>query len=284
MKTRTRIAVLYQALLALIGCASIPLAVAAGVQRLYVLDCGESKVPDISPWTAGIDSGQSAVFSNNCYLIRHGKDWMLWDSGFPDAIAALPDGVAGPRNMRGYRSQTLVSQMATIGVTPDKVNHLAFSHEHGDHVGNANLFTLATLYMQQAEYDAAFGPSPERYGFNPANYGKLRASKVVKLNGDYDVFGDGSVRILSTPGHTPGHQSLLVALPKTGWVILSGDAVHFKSNWDARRVPSMNVDRQETLVSMQRLADVAAERHAQLWINHDRAQSDQLRHAPEAYE
>jgi glyoxylase-like metal-dependent hydrolase (beta-lactamase superfamily II) len=284
MKTRTRIAVLYQALLALIGCASIPLAVAAGVQRLYVLDCGESKVPDISPWTAGIDSGQSAVFSNNCYLIRHGKDWMLWDSGFPDAIAALPDGVAGPRNMRGYRSQTLVSQMATIGVTPDKVNHLAFSHEHGDHVGNANLFTLATLYMQQAEYDAAFGPSPERYGFNPANYGKLRASKVVKLNGDYDVFGDGSVRILSTPGHTPGHQSLLVHLPKTGAVVLSGDAAHFWDNFTNRRVPNFNFDADQSRQSMDKLDAVVKSEHAQLWINHDVKQNATILHAPKYYD
>ena len=106
----------------------------------------------------------------------------------------------------------------------------------------------------------------------------------MKLEGDKDVFGDGSVTILSTPGHTPGHESLLVHLPKTGWVILSGDAAHFRDNWDNRRVPAGNTDKDQTLASMNRLAAVMEERKAQLWINHDKVQSDSQRHAPEFYD
>jgi glyoxylase-like metal-dependent hydrolase (beta-lactamase superfamily II) len=129
--------------------------------------------------------------------------------------------------------------------------------------------------MQRAERAWAF--AGDKRPFSPEH-------PVTELEGDRDVFGDGSVVILSTPGHTPGHQSLLVRLPETGWIVLTGDAVHLKANWDARRVPSMNVDRDRTLASMQRLADLVGEKHAQLWINHDKAQSDQLRHAPDAYE
>ena len=92
------------------------------------------------------------------------------------------------------------------------------------------------------------------------------------------MFGDGSVTILSTPGHTPGHQSLLVKLPKTGAMLLSGDAVHFKDNWDKRRVPAGNTDKDKTLASMDRMADVMAKENAQLWINHDKAQSETLKH------
>jgi N-acyl homoserine lactone hydrolase len=98
------------------------------------------------------------------------------------------------------------------------------------------------------------------------------------------VFGDGSIVILSTPGHTPGHQSLFVKLPKTGALVLSGDAVHFKDNFDARRVPSMNADADKTLASMQKIADVMDQQKAQLWINHDKAQRDTLKLAPNFYE
>jgi glyoxylase-like metal-dependent hydrolase (beta-lactamase superfamily II) len=99
-----------------------------------------------------------------------------------------------------------------------------------------------------------------------------------------DVFGDGSATIVSTPGHTPGHQSLLVHLPRTGWVLLSGDAAHFRDNWDNRRVPSMNTSAEQTLASLQRLADLLAEKHGQLWINHDLTQSLGQKHSPEFYD
>ena len=277
-------AALMVALAAFTGCSSTPGSGPATVQRLYVLNCGEARIPDVSPWSPGVNVGQPAVFSDNCYLIQHGKDWMLWDSGYPDALAATPEGVVGARNSRAFRSKTLVAQLAEIGVTPAQISHLAFSHSHGDHVGNANLFTSATLYIQSAEYDAAFGPEPAKYGFVPANYDKLRASPTIKLNGDHDVFGDGSVTILSTPGHTPGHQSLLVRLPKSGAVVLSGDMAHFFDNFVARRVPGFNFDLEQSRQSMDKIDAVVKAEHAQLWINHDAKQSATLPHAPEFVE
>ena len=271
-------------LLGLAGCAQTPAGTGPGVQRLYVLYCGEARIPDISPWSPGIAPGQAAQFSDNCYLIRHGKDWMLWDSGYPDALASLPEGVAGPRDSRAFRSRTLAAQLAQLGVAPQDITVLAFSHTHGDHVGNANLFAAATLYIQQAEYDAAFGAAPGRYGFNPATYDHLRGSRTVRLAGDADVFGDGSVRILATPGHTPGHQSLLVRLARTGAVVLSGDVAHFEDNFRNRRVPVFNFDAAQSRQSMDRIATVLAQEHAQLWINHDARQSATMRYAPEFYD
>jgi N-acyl homoserine lactone hydrolase len=88
---------------------------------------------------------------------------------------------------------------------------------------------------------------------------------VQKLEGDYDVFGDGSVTIISTPGHTPGHQSLLVKLNKTGALLLSGDTVHFRDNWDNRRVPAINFDKDKTATLLRRMADLLAKEKAQLW-------------------
>jgi glyoxylase-like metal-dependent hydrolase (beta-lactamase superfamily II) len=257
----------------------------SGVQRMYVLNCGESRTNDVSMWSPGIDVGKSRDFSDNCYLIRHGKDLMLWDTGMLDAIADKPEGVTAAGGLLTlWVRRTLVSQLRELGVAPKDITHIALSHFHADHSGNANLFTAATLYIQGAEYEAAFGQEPSKFGFAPANYDKLRANPVVKLNGDHDVFGDGSLVILSTPGHTPGHQSLLVRLPKRGAVVLSGDMVHFQENWVNRRVPARNFNREQSARTMERIAAFLAENNAQLWINHDKAQSDALPHAPDYVE
>ena len=257
----------------------------AGVQRLYVLNCGESETTDVSMWSPGVDVGQSRVFSDSCYLIHHDKGWMLWESGISDAVADKADGVVAGGGILTLRvRKTLRSQLDELSIAPADIKYLGFSHFHGDHVGNANLFTEATLYIQQAEYDAAFGPEPARFGFNPALYEKLRATPIVRLQGDYDVFGDGSVMIYSTPGHTPGHQSLLIRLPKTGPVLLSGDAVHFQQNWQNRRVPTRNFNQEQSLASMEKLAGILEREHAMLWINHDKAQTDTLPHAPQFLE
>lgn len=255
---------------------------AAGVERMYVLDCGESQTADVSAnWSPGVNVGQPRLFSDNCYLIRHPKGWFLWDSGIPDAVAEKPEGVSGAGGLLTLKvTRTLQAQLRELDVAPEKVPFVAFSHFHGDHAGNANLFTGATLYVQFPEYEAAFGPEPQKFGFNPATYGKLRDNPVVKLSGDHDVFGDGSVVILSTPGHTPGHQSLLVRLPATGPVVLSGDLVHFQENWDERRVPSRNFSREQTLASMEKVAAVLEKEKAKLWINHDARQSEAVPHAP----
>jgi N-acyl homoserine lactone hydrolase len=249
---------------------------AAGVDKLYVLYCGEIRGADQSRWSPGVNVGVPIELSDNCYLIHHDKDWFLWDTGLDDGVAAKPDGLTGANGaLHMKRAKTLASQLDALGVKPADVKGMAISHTHPDHVGNIELFPQTMLYVQKAEYDwPGEGGAPR---FKPEH-------PVTKLEGDHDVFGDGSVVILSTPGHTPGHQSLLVELPKTGAVVLSGDAVHFKDNWDNRRVPGMNFNKEETLASMQKIADTLAKEHAQLWINHDKPQSDAQKKAPDYYE
>jgi N-acyl homoserine lactone hydrolase len=249
----------------------------AGIQRMYVLDCGQNIGKDQSRWSPGVNEGKSIEFSDNCYLIRHDKGLLLWDTGVPDAVAGMPDGLVVANGAITYRrARTLAAQLAEIGVKPAEVTYLAVSHTHGDHVGNVALFPASTILIQGAELQWAMaGPSKPAFAVD---------QKFQKLAGDHDVFGDGSVTILSTPGHTPGHQSLLVNLPKTGAIVLSGDVVHFQDNWTHKRVPSMNVNRDQSLASLQRIATVLGERKATLWINHDKPQSAQLRYAPGFYE
>jgi len=252
------------------------------VQRMYVLYCGESTTKDVSAnWSPGVNVGVARDFSDNCYLIEHAEGWFLWDSGMSASIAATPEGVTAASGLLTmYVKKTLASQLEALGVAPAEISRIAFSHFHSDHVGNANLFTAATLYIQEPEYDAAFGADAAKFGFAPKFYDKLAGNKVMKLHGDDDVFGDGSVTIISTPGHTPGHQSLLVRLPKSGAVVLSGDMVHFQDNWDNRRVPARNFDKEQSAKSMERVAKLLEDEHAKLWINHDKAQSASVAHAP----
>jgi len=265
----------------LVHCAG---AAQATVDRMYVLECGESKTNDVSAnWTPGVNVGMAWEFSDNCYLIQHGDRLFLWDSGMPDAIAAKPEGVTAASGLLTlWVRKPLASQLQALGIAPGDITDIAFSHFHSDHVGNANLFTAAKLYIQEPEYDAAFGPNAAKFNFNPALYENLRSNPTVKLHGDYDVFGDGSVLIVSTPGHTPGHQCLLVRLPERGAVVLSGDMVHFQDNWMHRRVPSRNFDKEQSLQSMEKVAELLAAQHAALWINHDKAQSATIPKAPQA--
>ncbi len=257
---------------------------AGAVDRMYVLECGESRTSDVSAnWSPGVNVGVAREFSDNCYLIVHGDRLFLWDTGMSDSIAAKPEGVSAAGGLLTlWVRKPLASQLQALGVAPAAVTDIAFSHFHADHVGNANLFTSARLYVQEPEYDAAFGADPAKFNFNPALYGKLRDNPTVKLNGDYDVFGDGSVVILSTPGHTPGHQCLLVRLPERGPVVLSGDMVHFAENWKQRRVPSRNFSSGESVDSMAKVAALLAKENAELWINHDKAQSATIPKAPTA--
>jgi N-acyl homoserine lactone hydrolase len=259
-------------------------AATAAVDRLYILNCGEARVDDISTWSPGVDVGQARTFSNNCYLIRHGTEWMLWDTGVPDEWAKSEDGVDGSPGVRGFVHRTLRSQLAEIGISPDEVTILALSHGHFDHIGNVGLFTKARWLVQEIEYDAMMGPNPRQHRFMPALYGTLKNNPVSKLHGDHDVFGDGSVRILSTPGHTPGHQSLLVRLEEHGPVILSGDVAHFSANMFFRRVPKFNVDRNASQRSMEQIQGIVDREKAQLWINHDLEQSSTMNYSPHWYE
>lgn len=244
-----------------------------GADRLYIMDCGHNAAIDQSRWSPGVNVGKPIELSDSCYLIRHGREWLLWDTGYPDSVADKP--VTTPVGT-ATRARTLAGQLAEIGVKPSDIRFIAVSHTHGDHVGNVDMFPSSSLLIQAAEVDWAFAPDKRP---------PFKAERPIrKLAGDFDVFGDGTVRIISTPGHTPGHQSLLVQLPRTGWVVLSGDAAHFKDNWDNRRVASMNTSAEQTQASFKRIAEVMVEKKAELWINHDKAQSRSQKHSPEFYD
>jgi glyoxylase-like metal-dependent hydrolase (beta-lactamase superfamily II) len=135
--------------------------------------------------------------------------------------------------------------------------------------------------MQKAEWDSALAGNPE---FDVSLFDKLKDAKLTIIEGDYDVFGDGSVRFIYAPGHTPGHQALFVNLEKTGPIVLSGDLYHFRESRSLRRVPKFNFDAAMSLQSMDKVEALIKETGATLWIEHDKALADTLKKAPEFYE
>jgi N-acyl homoserine lactone hydrolase len=249
--------------------------------KLYVFDCGLMQVRNDSTFHPHNPPGVHRTLSDDCFLVVHPKGTLIWDTGLPEST---PDGTLLANNFELHIPHKLSQQLREIGYDPTTITYIALSHFHSDHAGNVALFPKATLLVQRPEYAAAFGPTPQKFGFDPATYASLKSNPVKQLDGDYDVFGDGSVVIKRAPGHTPGHQMLFVRLPKTGNVLLSGDLAHFTDNWTNQRVPLYNFDSAQSVASMRAAAQFLKDNHAVLWIQHDHDQFVTLKHSPLYYE
>jgi len=196
-----------------------------------------------------------------------------------DAIADRPDGIDFAPGIHGSVRVKLVDQLKALDLKPSDIDYLAFSHWHIDHTGNANLFGDATWILQRRELAAATGPTPPPFE-SLAPVSAYRNAKIRLVDGDTDVFGDGSAQLLLLPGHTPGHQALQLRLPHAGVVLLSGDLYHSREARRLRRVPKVNVERVATLASMDRFETNAARTHARLVIQHDPRDIALLPHFP----
>jgi glyoxylase-like metal-dependent hydrolase (beta-lactamase superfamily II) len=198
------------------------------------------------------------TFTFSCYLIKHGDEYMVWDTGFAPGTNANAPKVG------------ISDRLKELNVTPEQVKCVGISHFHGDHTGQLTPFTNATLLIGKGDWDQITSPTPMQ-GANVAGFKSWidEKRKVEPLTLDKDVFGDGGVIVLRTPGHTPGHSSLLVRLKEMGPVLLSGDAIHFRENYETGGVPSFNFDRAATVASIERMKQIVANLKATVVIQHD---------------
>jgi len=226
------------------------------------IDCGTGAKPTIVAErftdTFAYKTDLALTFTFSCYLIKHGNEYMVWDTGF------------APGSNPNAPKTGLADYLAQVKVKPEQVKYVGISHFHADHTGQLAPFTAATLLIGKGDWDGVTA-TPPMQGANAAGFKDWTggARKVEPLTGEKDVFGDGSVVILRTPGHTPGHSSLLVRLKEKGPVILMGDLAHFHENFDSNGVPSFNFDRAQTVASLERVKKIAANLKATIIIQHD---------------
>ncbi|TPG12193.1 N-acyl homoserine lactonase family protein [Sphingomonas oligophenolica] len=244
-----------------------PPATATPEVELWRLECGAVRVNDLNAFSdTRAYPGQSRDLVASCYLIRHGTDYMLWDTGLPAGLLGKPQDKTSA--MSPTLAKTIVAQLATIGVTPAQITRVGISHYHFDHIGQAAAFPQAELLIGKGDADA-LAKGEGNVDAKPLAPWFGGGAKLTPVSGDKDVFGDGSVTMIDLPGHTPGHHGLLVKLAKTGPVLLSGDVAHFHENLDGDGVPPFNTERADSLASMDRYRKLGAALRAVMVIQHD---------------
>ena len=236
---------------------------------MWRLDCGTVQVNDLNRFSdINAYTGKSMAFTGSCYLIKHGTDYMLWDTGLSAAMKGLALSKTAP--IAATLSTTIVEQLAKIGVKPADISRIGISHYHFDHTGQAGAFPQATLMIGKGDAES-LGATPPQNGADPTPHKNWfgGTGQLEAVAGDKDVFGDGSVTMVDLPGHTPGHHGLLVKLAKRGNFLLSGDAAHFRENYDSNGVPGFNYNRADTLASLERFKGLAKNVPATVIIQHD---------------
>jgi len=250
--------------------------------RLYVFDCGTLVYNKPEDYNLTRDEVKDSNMGVTCYLVVHPKGMLIYDTGLNDRLVGRP---LYENVLDGYaqiKFNTLSGQLADIGVAPAKIDYLVLSHYHWDHIGNAGDFAGSTWLVYKGDHDQMFSKAARAYPCF-SQYAALEHSKTVLLNGDHDVFGDGTVVVLATPGHTEGHSSLLVRLKNTGPVVLSGDLYHYPEERELNRMPDSEKT-SGTVQSRQKVEELLRRTGAQLWIGHSMEFFRTVRKSPAWYD
>jgi glyoxylase-like metal-dependent hydrolase (beta-lactamase superfamily II) len=216
------------------------------------------------------------------YLIEHPKGLALFDTGMHPDCQRDPIARVGGRIKDLFRfdympGEEISARLAAIGRDPARIDLIINSHLHFDHVGGNALIPNATVIVQRREWAAGMDPDlAARRGFNRRDFDL--GHRLRQVDGEHDVFGDGSVVCLPTHGHTPGHQSLRLRLD-SGEVVLAADACYFCQTLRERRLPKNVHDRAEMLASLERLAALEAG-GARIFFGHDNAFWQSVPQAP----
>ena len=243
--------------------------------ELHKLDCGTIDISNLDDFSStGEWQGITDTFTDSCWLIRHPDGDMIWDTGVPGMLAGQP---AFTQDIYTVSlNETLSAQLRYKGIEPSDIDYVSISHSHFDHVGQIDQVSGATWLVPQPEHDFMFPDNAEGETEAATQFSAFAQMEMVPFTGEYDVFGDGSVIIFPTPGHTPGHTSLQVMLEETGPVLLTGDLYHREESRAGRHVPRFNTDEAATLASMDEFEARAQHLGAMVIIQHEPQDIDPL--------
>jgi len=251
--------------------------------KLWRLDCGTTYIADLNIFSdTRAYPGQGKALTASCYLVKHGDRYMLWDTGLP---ASMKGAKIDQKTGGAMITKTIVEQLGELGIQPEQIELIGVSHYHYDHVGQAESFPGATLMIGKRDLDA-LSATPPAFGANPAALKTWigGSGKSMPVTGDRDVFSDGSVTMIDTPGHTPGHHALIVKLGSGKTILLTGDLAHFQENYASSGVPTFNTNRADTLASLDRFKALARNLKATVIIQHEPADIAKLPAFPKAAE
>lgn len=208
------------------------------------------------------------------FLIEHPKGTALFDTGLHPLCRTDPAGHLGDRMAQLFRptlgpGEDVAGRLQAIDRDPARIDFIVTSHLHFDHVGGNALIPNATLVVQRREWEAGRDPDlVQQAGLDPEDFD--HGHKILAVDGEHDLFGDGSVVCLPTYGHTPGHQSLKLRMPG-GDIVLTGDACYFCRSLAERRLPRFVYDAEQMLHSYDRL-EALQRQGARLIFGHDPGQ------------
>jgi glyoxylase-like metal-dependent hydrolase (beta-lactamase superfamily II) len=246
--------------------------------KLYVISSGALTIPKaFLTGFAGV--GQQITIPIPTYLVEHPRGLVLVDTGqrCDNKPPSVKDGWQ-------CKDADLVNQLKKIGYSPDQIKYVIITHMHIDHAGYIDSFPKSTFFIQKDELNAANWPLPfEKPNYWPIDWTKLKDLDIVALEGEWDVFGDGSVKIFRTIGHARGHQSVTVTLPKTGSIILTGDAVYLPEILGGA-MPGILWNAEEFVKSVRRVKLEQERTGGQIFYSHDPEQFKGLKLSPAYYE
>jgi glyoxylase-like metal-dependent hydrolase (beta-lactamase superfamily II) len=252
----------------------------ASAQKLYWTASGKFGPFDIKGLIPSYPESRDIFIPINMWVIDHPKGLVVYDTGNNVAVS---DGSCTTHWAKGScdflkpsqtRGDVIDKQLEKLGYKVSDVKIVITSHSHLDHIGNIEMFPKAIHVMQKKELYQAWWPEKFQRPSGAhilEDYDDARDFNYFTLEGDYDLFGDGSVVILSTPGHTFGHQSVKVQLPKTGTVILTQDAIWMEENLEGHPA-GLNYSVLDYFNSVERLKMMSDIEGAPLWFGHSMKQ------------